>query len=410
MSETAEFSLPVPAELVRKTVGLSMDLGGSMLKFVFRSKENLEEAESTSGNTGHLQLVSFPRTQLNVALEYVKKRALISRTDAGSETPEVITTGVGCTEWGKLLNKAFNIRLKNITEFDCFIQSFHYLSSYLPRKEFLHAFDDDATIEPIAMATEQMAMIMAVQQYTTGMQQAHGAFDMSTALGKVVNESDRPIAESEDMYPCVLAMCGSGNGYMQINKDGSFNMLDASNRGGRAFYGMGRLLTGCKDYDELIELASSGNNKNVDVYNSDLFKISDNVVEGEDSIYTKSAEIENPALIYCFGKAFESTLEDFKREDLARAWLNFLVLDLVQSLSLIVQLNKIKRLFFTGSFCNTALVRAQITTEFARRNLFSSMLQSDKLTVVQFDFVKPGPHLGALGALINGAGLIPSTK
>jgi len=58
-----------------------------------------------------------------------------------------------------------------------------------------------------------------------------------------------------------------------------------------------------------------------------------------------------------------------KREDSARAWLNCLVLDLVQCVQLISQCHGIKRVFFCGGFCSTPLVRSIITTEFVRRKL-----------------------------------------
>jgi len=59
----------------------------------------------------------------------------------------------------------------------------------------------------------------------------------------------------------------------------------------------------------------------------------------------------------------------FKREDLALALLNCMILDLVQCVQLISHCHGVKRIFFSGSFCSTPLVRRIITTEYARRNL-----------------------------------------
>ena len=76
---------------------------------------------------------------------------------------------------------------------------------------------------------------------------------------------------------------------------------------------------------------------------------------------------------------------DFKREDLARATLKYIVLDVVQTVHLICQLQGIKRVFLTGSFCNTSLVRQVMTTEFARRNItqfmFTAGAVSQRLTI-----------------------------
>jgi len=59
----------------------------------------------------------------------------------------------------------------------------------------------------------------------------------------------------------------------------------------------------------------------------------------------------------------------FKREDLARALLNTLVLDTVQCVQLVSNCHGIKRVFFCGGFGSTPLVRRMITTEWVRRNL-----------------------------------------
>lgn len=65
-------------------------------------------------------------------------------------------------------------------------------------------------------------------------------------------------------------------------------------------------------------------------------------------------------------------LDEFRREDLARAWLNYLILDLAQLVYTTCRWHGIKRVFFCGGFCSHPLVRHVITTEMARRNLFWS--------------------------------------
>ena len=66
--------------------------------------------------------------------------------------------------------------------------------------------------------------------------------------------------------------------------------------------------------------------------------------------------------------------EAFKREDLARTVLEFIVQDLVQTAQLVCRCHGIKRVFFSGGFCCTPLVRGIITAEYVRRNV-SSFLQ-----------------------------------
>jgi type II pantothenate kinase len=209
---------------------------------------------------------------------------------------------------------------------------------------------------------------------------------------------DVALSEAEpDIFPCLLAMCGSAVGFIKIERDGSFNVVDGSSRGGKAFFGLGKILTKCKTYEELMDLASQGDLRGVNVFTDELFHSPDSV-ESDDSIYKKSGNAL-PGLIFSFGKAADSDTMDFKREDLARGWLHYILLDLVQCAQYCCSKHDIKRLFFSGSFCNHPLVRHIITTESVRRNLFQLALSS--LGMVQIDFIKPGAHLGALGCAIN---------
>jgi len=206
-----------------------------------------------------------------------------------------------------------------------------------------------------------------------------------------------PVAESEDdLYPCLLAMCGSGNGFFQISADGSFKLLDGSNRGGKSFHGFGSLLTGCENFEELLELAANGNQRSVDMFSDDLFQ-TDGKTEGDDSLYAKGGRTA-PIIMYAFGKAIGTKLNDFKREDVAAALLNFFIMDTAQTMTLIALSAGIKRIVLCGSFVNSALVRKRLTSETVKRNLFAAAFGQPG---VKFDFIKPGAHLGAIGALVS---------
>jgi len=62
------------------------------------------------GKYGHLHLVSFPRRELSLALDYVRQRAVITRGDDEAERPTVCTTGFGCTDEGKLISDTLSVK------------------------------------------------------------------------------------------------------------------------------------------------------------------------------------------------------------------------------------------------------------------------------------------------------------
>jgi len=78
--------------------------------------------------------------------------------------------------------------------------------------------------------------------------------------------------------------------------------------------------------------------------------------------------------IYIYIYILVTVTDEFKREDLVRTVLEYIVQDLVNVTQLVCRCHGIKRVFFSGGFCCTPLVRGIITAEYVRRNV-SSFLQ-----------------------------------
>jgi len=114
-----------------------------------------------------------------------------------------------------------------VTEFDCFVKSFTYLAARLPRSEFLEPFLDEATVEPVENVKKQVAVMKKVQDLqlseASGFDENAIMAGIQHATGKPpeienVRENVVPLSEAEpDMYPCLLAMCGSGFGFYKVS-------------------------------------------------------------------------------------------------------------------------------------------------------------------------------------------------
>ena len=63
-----------------------------------------------------------------------------------------------------------------------------------------------------------------------------------------------------------------------------------------------------QDYEELIELASKGNPKNVDIYTEDLMKTVPAVDDTDDTFYSRCVATTSSILVFCFGKCVEAKL------------------------------------------------------------------------------------------------------
>jgi len=118
-------------------------------------------------------------------------------------------------------------RLQQQTEFDCFVKSFTYLAARLPRSEFLEPFLDEAIAEPVENMKKRIALITKMKKLQLSEMQSVDENDfisgMSLAVGKpseaAIHAGDVPLSEAEpDMYPCLLALCGSGFGFFKVIK------------------------------------------------------------------------------------------------------------------------------------------------------------------------------------------------
>ena len=72
-----------------------------------------------------------------------------------------------------------------------------------------------------------------------------------------------PCAADSDLYPYLLVNIGSGVSMLKVSGDGKFERVSGSSLGGGTFWGLCRLLTKCRGFDEMLELSAKGDNSKV---------------------------------------------------------------------------------------------------------------------------------------------------
>ena len=72
-----------------------------------------------------------------------------------------------------------------------------------------------------------------------------------------------PSAADSDLFPYLLVNIGSGVSMLQVAGDGQYERVSGSNLGGGTFWGLCRLLTRCRGFDEMLELSMRGDNAKV---------------------------------------------------------------------------------------------------------------------------------------------------
>lgn len=69
--------------------------------------------------------------------------------------------------------------------------------------------------------------------------------------------------DGADLYPYLLVNIGSGVSIVKVEGEGQYERVSGSSLGGGTFWGLCRLLTKVKNFDEMLELSMKGNNQNV---------------------------------------------------------------------------------------------------------------------------------------------------
>jgi type II pantothenate kinase len=227
--------------------------------------------------------------------------------------------------------------------------------------------------------------------------------DRSAAAASLATGGNRiPLVEAEpDVFPCLTVACGSAAMYTLVDKDGKYAVVDGLSNGGSAFLGLGNIAVGAKTFTELIELASKGDHRNVDFFNSfRAMATGESLSKQENDLYKKVESTSSSYPLYCFGRAVGVNRDELKREDVARAVLNYVVRDIVKSVQFLCQIHGVGRVFFYGGLCNHPFVRSAVTAEFIYRMLFHRAVDEiDRY--VEFDFIRPGAYLGALGCAVD---------
>ncbi|KAL7261121.1 hypothetical protein ACSBR1_006712 [Camellia fascicularis] len=142
-----------------------------------------------------------------------------------------------------------------------------------------------------------------------------------------------------DEMDCLVA---GSNFLLKVDGDGKFERVSGTSVGGGTFWGLGKLLTKCKSFDELLELSHKGNNRVIDMLVGDIYGGTD---------YTKIG-LSSTNIASSFGKAISENkeLEDYRPEDISRSLLRMISNNVGQISYLNALRFGLKRIFFGGFF------------------------------------------------------------
>jgi type II pantothenate kinase len=145
------------------------------------------------------------------------------------------------------------------------------------------------------------------------------------------------------LFPYLLVNVGSGVSILRVDESGH-ERVSGTNMGGGTFWGLCRLLTGAKDFDEMLELSARGDNSQVDMLVGDIYG-------GVD--YSKALGLSASTIAASFGKVvmdIDKPLESYRKEDLALSLLRMISYNIAHIAVLNAMRLGLKRIFFGGFF------------------------------------------------------------
>jgi type II pantothenate kinase len=191
------------------------------------------------------------------------------------------------------------------------------------------------------------------------------------------------LQESDDLFPYLLVNIGSGVSIIKVDKDG-FERVGGTNIGGGTFWGLCRLLTGLKDFDEMLACSADGDNSKVDMLVGDIYGGRDYADVG----------LSSGTIASSFGRVVmdEGSLEDYNKADITLSLLRMISYNISHIATMTAEKHGLKRIFFGGYF-----IRGHAYT----MNTISFAVDYWSKGGLKAMFLQHEGFLGALGAFLQ---------
>jgi len=192
------------------------------------------------------------------------------------------------------------------------------------------------------------------------------------------------------LYPYLLVTIGTGVSILRVDGPRKHERVSGSTIGGGTYWGICRLLTTAKDFQEVLNLAERGDPSKVDMMVGDIY--------GQNSDALEKLGLPANIVASSFGKlvAKPNPAEGLGEEDLAHAILLMVTNNIGQVAYLNATLHHTKRIFFVGNFLRHNLI--------SQRRLSYAINYWSKGNMEAL-FLEHEGYFGALGAFLLSQGI-----
>ncbi|KAE9604397.1 putative pantothenate kinase [Lupinus albus] len=341
---------------------LALDIGGSLIKLVYFSRHEDQSSDDkrkrsvkdrlgiTNGNRrsypilgGRLHFVKFETRKINECLDFISSKQLHcggweSHYTGADRNAIIKATGGGAYKYADLFKERLGVSLDKEDEMDCLVAGANFLLKAIRHEAFTHMEGQKEFVQ----------------------------------------------IDPNDLFPYLLVNIGSGVSMIKVDGEGKFERVSGTNVGGGTYWGLGRLLTKCKSFDELLELSQKGDNSNIDMLVGDIYGGLD---------YSKIG-LSASTIASSFGKTIseKKELTDYRPEDISLSLLRMISYNIGQIAYLNALRFGLKRIFFGGFF-----IRGHAYT----MDTISFAVHFWSKGEAQAMFLRHEGFLGALGAFMS---------
>ncbi|XP_011622021.2 pantothenate kinase 2 isoform X2 [Amborella trichopoda] len=343
---------------------MALDIGGSLIKLVYfsrhednphkdkRKKYMKQRLEVPNGGRrsypilgGRLHFVKFETRKLNECVDFIKCKQLHRGEENAwnsgalqNENVVIKATGGGAYKFTDVFKEGLGVTLDKEDEMDCLVAGANFLLKAIRHEAFTHM-------------------------------EGHKEFVQ---------------IDHNDLFPYLLVNVGSGVSMIKVDGYGKFQRVSGTNVGGGTFWGLGRLLTKCKSFDEILELSQRGDNSAVDMLVGDIYGGMD---------YSKIG-LSASTIASSFGKVISESkdLSEYRPEDISLSLLRMISYNIGQISYLNALRYGLNRIFFGGFF-----IRGHAYT----MDTISFAVHFWSKGEAQAMFLRHEGFLGALGAFMS---------
>lgn len=220
-----DIRLPNHTEVVSH---VAADIGGSLAKVVYFSREN---GHAESG--GRLHFLSFETDKIDDCIEYLRTlQSKHQQTNGTSKSRElsVMATGGGAYKFYDRIKERLGVDVVREDEMECLIKGLDFFITEIPTEVFTYNDQDPDN-----------AMIFQDARL--------------------------------EVYPYLLVNIGSGVSMIKVEGPSQYKRIGGTSLGGGTLWGLLSLLTGARNFDDMLAMADRGDNAAVDLLVGDIYGV-----------------------------------------------------------------------------------------------------------------------------------------